>query len=62
MKKFIFDLQRFVDIYNEESNKLVSGTDGDDYIGNLTAARTLQLMAATVTTPFTMTVTWAART
>ena len=34
MKKFIFDLQRFVDIYNEESNTLLSGTSGDDYIYN----------------------------
>ena len=34
MDKFIFDLQRFVDIYNEESNTLVSGTDDNDYIRN----------------------------
>ena len=34
MDKFIFDLQRFVDIRNYESNTLLRGTDDNDYIYN----------------------------
>ena len=33
-KKFIFDLQRFADIYNANSNTLLSGTSDDDYVAN----------------------------
>lgn len=34
MKEFIFDLQRFDEIDNNDSNVKVSGTGGDDYIFN----------------------------
>ena len=32
MKKFVFDLQRFVNIYDTDSNTLLSGTSGNDTI------------------------------
>ena len=33
-KDFIFDLQRFEDIYNDENNIFVSGTSNNDFIHN----------------------------
>ena len=34
MKEFVFDLQRFEDIYNDENDTIINGTSGNDDISN----------------------------
>lgn len=34
MKEFVFDLQRFEDIYNDENDTIINGGAGKDYIYN----------------------------